>query len=369
MRRGLMGWSEADLPQAVLQQRLARLQEGLKTEGLDGIVIYTNIARPAAVAFVTGFTPYWSEGLLFIPASGEPVLAVALSKRVAGWIRSLTPIGVIENASQPAAAIARRLQEAGIRKLGVVELDMFPGAQADMLSAGGNAVLLEDASALYRSVRLRVDAAEIALVRRAEKLACDCLKAVCGSSRPPSDAGVPPDGSRAPSCDEHDARAMVADIEARARLAGAEEVFVSVAPDLRQAAAFLRSDRLGTLGAHVAIRVSLALKGSWIRRTLTMSRIVAEQPVFAAANAAFKRALAGASAADALKTLKSSFPGRITAWTVEACVGSYPLEVVAHSGNAGAVPELLPVSVLSVQADFNGVTWLGAGPVILGACP
>jgi Creatinase/Prolidase N-terminal domain len=377
MRRGLMGWSEADLPQAVLQQRLACLQEGLKTEGLDGIVIYTNIARPAAVAFVTGFTPYWSEGLLFIPASGEPVLAVALSKRVAGWVRSLTPIGVIENASQPAAAIARRLQEAGIRKLGVVELDMFPGAQADMLSASGNAVLLEDASALYRSVRLRVDAAEIALARRADQLACDCLEAVNGSSRPPSDGGVPPWGgsraetnaSRAPSCAEHDGRAMVADIEARARLTGAEEVFVGVAPDLSHAAAFLRSDRLGTLGAHVAIRVSLALKGCWIRRTVTMSRIVAEQPVFAAADATFKRALAGASAADALKTLKSSFPGRITAWTVEACVGSYPLEVVAHSGNAGAVPELLPVSVLSVQADFNGITWLGAGPAILGACP
>jgi hypothetical protein len=67
MRRGLMGWSEADLPQATLKQRLSRLQEGLKTEGLGGVVLYTNHARPAAVSFLTGFTPYWSEGLLFVP--------------------------------------------------------------------------------------------------------------------------------------------------------------------------------------------------------------------------------------------------------------------------------------------------------------
>src|SRR6516165_11922395 len=119
MRRGLMGWSEADLPAAVLAQRLSRLQAALKSEGLGGLVLYTNIARPAAVSFLTGFTPYWSEGLLFVPASGEPVLAMALSKRVAGWIRSVMPLGIIENAPQPAAAIVRRVAEAGIRRLGV----------------------------------------------------------------------------------------------------------------------------------------------------------------------------------------------------------------------------------------------------------
>ncbi len=343
MRRGLMGSSEADLPQAVLRQRLSRLQAGMKAEGLGGAVLYTNIARPAAVSFLTGFTPYWSEGLLFVPASGEPVLAVALSKRVSGWIRSVMPIGSIENTPQPAAAIGRKVAETGIRKLGVVELDMFPGAQADMLIESGNAVSLEDASAVFRSVRLRVDAAEIALVCRADELARMCLETFDRSD---------------------DARRVAADIEARARLAGAEEVFVGVAPDLNRASAFLRSDRLGALGERFAIRLSLALQGSWIRRTVTLSRISGEQATFAAANAAFEHALASASAAGALKALEYGFAGKTAAWTVEACVGSYPLEVVACSGGTRAFSDILPVSVVSVQAEFNGITWFGAGPVI-----
>jgi hypothetical protein len=344
MRRGLMGWSEADLPQAVLKQRLARLQAGLKAEGLGGVVLYTNHARPSAVSFLTGFTPYWSEGLLFVPASGEPVLAMALSKRVAGWIRSVMPMGAIENAPHPAAAIGRRLTEAAIRRLGVVELDMFPGTQAEMLTGGGNAVSLEDATTMFRAIRLCVDAAEIALVRRADALARACLETF--------------------DC-RADARGVVADMEARARLAGAEEVFVGIAPDLASRAnAFLCSGRLGALGEHFAIRLSLALKGSWIRRTVTLSRIPGEQAALRTANAVFERALASSSAAAALKALEEDFPGKITAWTIEACVGSYPLEVVASSGDAMAFSAMLPVGIVSVQAELNGIPWFGAGPVI-----
>jgi hypothetical protein len=339
-----MAWSEGDLPQTVLRERQSRLQMGMKTEGLDGVVLYTNHARPAAVSFLTGFTPYWSEGLLFVPASGEPVLAMALSKRVAGWIRSVMPVGAIENAPQPASAIGRKVAEAGIRRLGVVELDMFPGAQADVLAASASAVSLEDASVVFRSVRLRVDAAEIALARRADALARDCLET----------SGHAGD----------DARRMVADIEARARLAGAEEVFVGIAPDLGRASAFLRSDRLGALGEFFAVRLSLALNGNWTRRTITLNRNPGEQTAFAAADAAFAHALAADSAPAALKALEQDFPGKLTAWTVEACIGSYPLEAVACSGDGRAFSDTLPVSVVSVQAKVNGITWLGAGPVI-----
>jgi hypothetical protein len=347
MRRGLMAWNEEDLPRAVLERRLLALQDGLKTEGLGGAVLYTNLARPAAVSFLTGFTPYWSEGLLFVPSSGEPVLAMALSRRVSEWIRSVMPAGVIETTPQPAAAVGRRLIEAGIRKLGIVELDMFPAAQADMLSAAGNGVAFEDASLLFRSVRLRVDEAEIAMAHRADGLARQCLKTFDRSD---------------------DARAVVADIEARARLAGAEEVFVGVAPDLHRATAFLRSDRLGVLGEHFAIRLSLALKGIWTRRTVTLSRISRARPALAAADAAFEHALRSPSPTAALNALEDGFPGKIRTWTVEACVASYPLEVVAASFGARAFPAMLPVSVVSVGAECNGMTWFGAGPIIADPC-
>jgi hypothetical protein len=343
MRRGLMGWSEADLPTAALAQRRSRLQAALKSEGLGGLVLYTNIARPAAVSFLTGFTPYWSEGLLLVPTSGEPVFATALSKRVSGWIRSVMPIGAIENTPRPAAAIARKLAEQNIGKVGVLELDQFPAAQVAPLMGNDGAVALEDATALFRSVRLHVDQAEIALVRRADELARHCLETFERSD---------------------DARRMAGDIEARARLAGAEEVFVGISPDLGRSSAFLRSDRLGAVGRHFAIRLSLARKGSWVRRTITLARDAGEQSIFAAADAAFEHALASPSAAAAAKALQQGFPGKITAWTVEASIGSYPLEVVASSGGTGTFSGIVPVGIVSAAVDLNGVTWQAAGPVI-----
>jgi Creatinase/Prolidase N-terminal domain len=347
MRRGLMGWSEADLPIAVVRQRLSRLQAALRSEGLGGLVLYTNIARPAAVSYLTGFTPYWSEGLLLVPPSGEPVFATALSKRVSGWIRSVMPIGTIESTPRPAAAIGRKLAEGNVRKVGVLELDLFPAAQVAPLMGNDGAIALADATDLFRAVRLRVDQAEIALVRRADDLARHCLESF--------DRG-------------DDARRMAGDIEARARLAGAEEVFVGVNPDLGRSSAFLRSDRLGALGAHFAIRLSLALKGSWVRRTVTLSRDVEQQSTFADADAVFRRALAASSGAPAaVKALQHELPGKITAWTVEACVGSYPIEVVACSGGTPRFSGIVPVSIVSAEADLNGVAWRGAGPVIAEA--
>jgi hypothetical protein len=344
MRRGLMGSSETDLPAAVLRQRLSLLQAAVTKEGLGGLVLYTNVARPAAVSFVTGFTPYWSEGLLLVPASGEPVLATALSKRVSPWIRSVMPIGLIENTPRPAAAINRKLVEANIGKVGVLELDLLPAAQAALLmGSDGAAIALEDATALFRAVRLRVDTSERGLVRRADELARYCLQTFERTDN---------------------ARRVAADIEVRARRAGAEEVFVGVNPDLDRSNAFLRCDRLDALGANFAIRLSLTLNGSWVRRTITRSRISEQQGVLAAADAAFERALASASVPAALKTLQDGFPGKIMFWTVEACIGSYPLEVVACSGGHAAYSGTLPIGVVSVQAEINETTWHAAGPVI-----
>jgi Creatinase/Prolidase N-terminal domain len=344
MRRGLMGWNEADLPLAALKQRLSRLQAGLKREGLGGLIVYTNIARPAAATFLSGFTPYWSEGLLFVPAAGEPIFATALSKRVAEWIRSVMPIGAIENTPQPAAAIRRKLTEAAVDRVGVLELDLLPTAQAGALAGDDNAIVLEDATALFRSIRLHVDDAEINLVRRADVLARDCLEAIDGSS---------------------DARRLVAGIEARARLAGAEEVFVGVNPDLARPSAFLHSDRLdGALGAQFVVRLSLSLKGAWVRRAITWTRMPEQQSAFTAADQSFQHALTLGSAAKALKALQNSFPGKITAWTVEACIGSYPLETIARFGENPLSSDIPLVSVVSVQAEMGRTVWCGAGPII-----
>ena len=101
MRRGLMGWDEAELPRSVLTARLERLQAAMAHQGLEALILYTNLVRPAAVCWLTGFTPYWIESLLLVPATGRPMLATALSKRVADWIRTTAWLDEIVNTPKP----------------------------------------------------------------------------------------------------------------------------------------------------------------------------------------------------------------------------------------------------------------------------
>ena len=108
MRRGLMGWNAEELPVATLEARLTRLRAAMAKAGLDAFIIYTNNTRPSAVAYVTGFTPYWSDALMLVPRSGAPVFATALSKRVSEWIRTTDPLSEIVNTPKPAAIHRKR---------------------------------------------------------------------------------------------------------------------------------------------------------------------------------------------------------------------------------------------------------------------
>ena len=127
MRRGLMLRDESELPKAVLAQRIETARSAMRRDGLDGIILYTNLVQPSAVTYLTGFTPYWSDGLLLVTRTGAPVFATALSKRVAGWISSTNPLSEIINSPKPGGAIGARLAADGCKRVAVLELDRLPG--------------------------------------------------------------------------------------------------------------------------------------------------------------------------------------------------------------------------------------------------
>jgi Xaa-Pro aminopeptidase len=89
MRRGLMAWNEAEISLAALDARAERLRAAMREDGLDGFLIYTNFPRPSAVAWLTSFTPYWSEAILYVPAAGEIVFATAIKNLGGPWSRSV----------------------------------------------------------------------------------------------------------------------------------------------------------------------------------------------------------------------------------------------------------------------------------------
>src|SRR5436305_12828169 len=136
MRRGLMGWDREELRKGALQGRLWRLQAAMARENIDAMLFYTNLVRPSAVCWLTGFTPYWIESLLLVRRTGAPILATALSKRVSEWIKSTSWLEQIINTPRPGTAIGERLKADACRRVGILELDALPaGSYADPAAA------------------------------------------------------------------------------------------------------------------------------------------------------------------------------------------------------------------------------------------
>ena len=359
MRRGLISWSREEVPVAVLEGRVKRLQEAMRAQGLDAVLAYTSFARPAAVSWLTQFVPYWNDGVLVVPQRGGPVLLAAFSKRVQEWIRGVSYLEDVMTAPNLGNGILsllkKRVPDFASRgaKVGVIEKDDLPWPIAEpLIGALGDGSLI-DAGPMFASVRQPADQAEVGLAQRSLAIAAKSLDAIPAKARRASDA--------------------LAAIDACARCAGAEEVLFRVAPDLASSAVLQRIETDADLGALWALQLSLAYKGVWVRSTRCFSAV--EPPAsWPAAEAWFSRAVTRLS--DTTPDVDSSgAPGRVVLWTLETCLGSQPLVVVAHgpARTEQAMPapaRSLPrdtLAVLCAQLALPEGAWHASASVVLGA--
>lgn len=353
MRRGLMGWSEDELPIGMIEARTARLQASMRDAGFDAMLIYTNLVRPSAVSWLTGLTPYWSEGLLLVSRTGAPVFATALSKRVANWMRSVCPLGEIANSPKPGTLLGRRIADGSVRRIGILELDELPAGAYDDLVAAAPGVELVDATPVFRKARRGVDAAERRLLARADAIACAALDQVDAATAV-------------------DAGSVAGLVEQRARLDAAEEAYIAVAPNLASDRRFVRASPMLALGERFAVRASIAYKGHWIRRTRTFAKNDADQRAVARADEWFSAlASALAPAVPLAEQIATSMAGRsgteLKSWMAESCIGSYPLQVVASSRSSGEYgAQAGEFLVLTLDLAIDGAPWLGVVPLIVG---
>src|SRR5215831_1002161 len=246
MRRGLISWSREEVPAAVLDARVARLQDRLRAEGLGAVLIYTSFARPGAVDWLTHFVPYWNEALLVVPQSGATVLLASFSKRMHGWVTSVSHADEVLPVAQLGRAAAKLLGERipAPSPVAAVELDALPWPVAEPLSAALGPRLV-DATALFASIRQPADDTEVRLAQRAAEIAAKALDSI-------------------PAAPERASQVLAA-IERSARLAGAEEVLPRLAPDLAASTALLRIEGEAPLGERHAVELSVAYKGTWAR--------------------------------------------------------------------------------------------------------
>lgn len=354
MRRGLIAWSPEEVPPETLDARVRRLQSAMRANDLGAVLIHTCFPRPAGVSFLTQFVPYWSEALLVVVPDGPPTLLAALTKRVHGWIREVSHIGDIVSAPDlgraAAAYLKDRMQSSNGARIGVVELGSVPRALAEPVAAALGADALVDATAMFATLRQPADQAEIALAERATGIAA---KSVALFAEQNGRAGD-----------------KVSAAERAARAAGAEEVAVLVALDLAQGTVFRWLEGETTIGRRHAVQISIAYKGTWVRRGQSFSLDGRDPPAWTAADQWLARAIPilEAGRLDLWPSTESTAPpGTVTGWMLEACVGTAPLSVAAMQGK-GVLRPLPPGSLanLTVRMQTSDGPWVRSLPLILG---
>lgn len=340
MRRGLISHSKTELPDAVLDARIARLRAAMQDAQLDVLVLYSNNTRPAAVSWLTGFVPYWSEALLVLVQDQPPVLVVALTYRVKSWIETTSHVAEIIHAPRVGIEAARLIAAAKPNAVvAVPDLDDMPLGIVEDLRAGGLGLAPSDTSSMFAALRAKADPAEIAFASKAAFIAHYALAA----SSPATLAGG-------------DANEMIAVIEREARRLEAEEIYVAAAPDLARDTHLHRIEGEASLGKCYAVRASVAYKGTWIR----IIRTFAEPELAREAARCLSMAVAELPSAGGFAPF--------TSWLIEGCRIAQPLEPLM--GSRIEVPDDLAAGALvSVQGHLRigGQSILVGAPALLGA--
>jgi hypothetical protein len=338
MRRGLISWSKAELPEHVLDARVARVQAAMAAAGVDILAVYTNPARESGVAWFTGFIPYWNQCVMLLPRTGRPMLVAGMTARVRDWIMRNSHIESVANTTKLGAEAGRLIAEKKSDALvAITDLDSVPASVVEGIKAGAATVV--DGSALLARARAPADPAEIAFASKAAAIAHAALATAHAR--------------------ETDGANLVAAIEGEARRQGAEEVFVALAPDVAAGRRFVRLEGTAALATTFAVRLSLAYKGTWVRMLRTLSRDAMLVHDIAAASTRFAAAIAVLPRTDLLQQFAD--------YLVEGCRTTTPLEPLTGSMLEDK-QAIAPGSVVSVQATMqtNGRAIPVGAPVLVG---
>jgi hypothetical protein len=126
MKRGLIGWDKALLPEAVFTERLAALDQHMADFDVPALVVYTDVWRSNDVRFVSNYMPYWNRAFAVVPRGEKPILLCALSPRVYPWIKSVTIHEVIVASPSLPKQLMKLCGERGWSKVGLFDHQGLP---------------------------------------------------------------------------------------------------------------------------------------------------------------------------------------------------------------------------------------------------
>jgi Xaa-Pro aminopeptidase len=176
MKRGLVILDPAEIPDSERRDRVAALQRAMAAKGIDVALLYGDVSRSDDIAYLTNLCIYWNEGLLAVPATGDPVFLTKLSPRVFGWMRLVSTVTDIRSGRKFGDLTAKLLAEDDApRTIGLVDADLWPAFVADEIRAALPGRDIRDTGDLTRQARLAPSEHELALLRLGGGLLADAL--------------------------------------------------------------------------------------------------------------------------------------------------------------------------------------------------
>lgn len=259
MKRGLVTLDPAEIPEQEWDARLDALRDRLRRDGLRAALIYGDVHRSDDIAYLTNLCIYWNEGILAVPADGEPAFLTKLSKRVHPWMRRTSVLRDLRSGRSLGGLVAEFLGAgAGPAALGIVDEGWWPAMLLDEVAAALPGWKLRPLPDAVRDGRGVPSANELALLERAGAVLSEAVAAAVA--------------------DGHDDRERIALVERMARGNGFKDlrvrceraggaVSVDAVGEYRngwvEAARADGADRAATLGA--ALEAAAARLGPGVR--------------------------------------------------------------------------------------------------------
>ncbi len=210
MKRGLVVLDPQEIPAEELAGRVSKLQRKLQQQGIAAALIYGDVYRSGDITYLTNNCIYWNEGLLMVPASGQPALLTKLSSRVHTWMRAISNLQDLRSGPDLAGLVSKFLEDRIPGTVGLVVLDGWTAGLVDHLRAKLAGWQLQDLGQIVQLEREQPSASELKLLQESAAISA---KAVA--------AGL----DRTLSNPERAGKA-----EMTARMAGVEDVFVFCQP-------------------------------------------------------------------------------------------------------------------------------------------
>ncbi|MCL2780413.1 MAG: hypothetical protein FWD74_02785 [Actinomycetia bacterium] len=165
MKHGLVVLDPTEIPSAEWDARLRAVQARLRAAGARVGLIYNDVSRGEDIGYLTNLVVYWNEGVLAIPAEGDPTLLTKLSKRVFSWMRRTSVLTDLRSGKSFGKLVGDYLCGQPAGAIGFIDADLWPAAYLDEIAAAAPEWTAVELGPLVREARAMLSAAELGVTR------------------------------------------------------------------------------------------------------------------------------------------------------------------------------------------------------------